>query len=59
MSGNVDGPGRDVDVHQIVDDSTLNVTFVFVNQNLLSGVKNLRQKKLFYFNIVISPNNWV
>ena len=49
VSGDVDGPRRDVDVHEIIDDSTLNVTLVFVNQNLLSSVKNLKQKSIFIF----------
>ena len=41
MSRNIDRPRRDVNVHQVVDDSALDVTLVFVNQNFLSGVEDL------------------
>ena len=41
VSSKVDCSRRDVNVHQIVNDSTLDVTFVFVDQNFLSGVEDL------------------
>ena len=34
VSGDVDVPRRDVDVHQVVDDPGLDVALVLVNQNL-------------------------
>ena len=43
MSGQVDCSGCDVDVHEIVNDPTLNVTLVFVNQNLFASVENLKK----------------
>ena len=41
MSGDVDVPRRDVDVHQVVDDPGLDVALVLVDQHFLSGVEDL------------------
>ena len=41
MACNVDGPGGNVYVHEVVDDPALNVTLVFVDQNFFSGVEDL------------------
>ncbi len=41
MLGDVDVPGGNVDVHQVVDDPWLDVSLVLVNQNFLSGVEYL------------------
>jgi hypothetical protein len=38
---NVDVPGGNVYVHQVINDPALNVSFMFVNQNFLSGVEDL------------------
>ncbi len=47
MSGDVDRPvWSDMHVHEVVDDSALNVPIVFMNQNLLASVKNLDEAKL-------------
>lgn len=32
-----------VDVHQIVDNSALNVTFMLVHQDLFTGIENLEK----------------
>jgi len=36
-------PGSDVNVHQIVDNPTLNVTFMLMHQNLLPRVENFHE----------------
>ena len=41
VSCNVNISRRDVHVHQVVDDSRLDVALVFVDQNFLSGVEDL------------------
>ena len=46
MSSNVDVPGGDVDVHEIVDDSALDVSLVFVDENFFSGVEDLDEAEV-------------
>ena len=46
MSGDVDVPRRDVDVHQVVDDPGLDVALVFVDEDFLSGVEDLNEAEV-------------
>ena len=39
-------------VHEVVNDSALNMSIVFVNQDLLAGIKNLDEAKLVLFCLV-------
>ena len=48
VSCNVDVPGCNVDVHQVVDDPALNVSLVFVDQNFLSGVEDLDEAVILF-----------
>ncbi len=53
VSGDVDRPvGRDVNVHEVVDDPALNVSIMLVDQNFLAGVKNLDEAVLILFFLV-------
>ena len=46
MSGEIDGPLGKMDVHQVVDDPALDVALVFVHDDLLAGVKDLKEAEV-------------
>lgn len=48
VSCNVNISRRDVHVHQVVDDSRLDVALVFVDQNFLSGVEDLDEAVILF-----------
>ena len=49
VSSHVDSSRRDVNIHEIVDDPALYVTLVLVDENLLSGVKDLDEAVIVLF----------
>ena len=48
VSCNVNISRCDVHVHQVVDDSRLDVALVFVDQNFLSGVEDLDEAVILF-----------
>ena len=46
MSGEIDGPLGKMDVHQVVDDPVLDVALVLVHDDLLAGVKDLKEAEV-------------
>ncbi len=45
MPGKVDSLMRNMHIHQVIDDSALNVTLVLVHEDLLAGVEDLQKAK--------------
>ena len=46
MSGEIDGPLGQFDVHQVVDDPALDVALVLVHDDLLAGVEDLEEAEV-------------
>ena len=43
MSGEIDSPLGQMDVHQVIDDPALDVPLVLVHDDLLSGIEHRRK----------------
>ncbi len=46
MACEVDSPWSQVDVHEVVDDPTLNVPFVLEDNSFLTGVEDLEEAEI-------------
>jgi len=52
VSSQVDGPGKDVNVHQVVNDPALNVAFVTMDQDLGTRIEDLHETEVGFEDLV-------